>query len=63
MVQLYLCNKWNYIYVNRIPLNQINILTMHSKFGHRSQPMFNYRANLLGFLPPMRPPYDPYGLG
>ena len=36
---------------------------MHSKFGHRVQPMFNYGAKLPGFLPPMRPPYDLYGLG
>ena len=63
LVQLYLCNKWNYIHVNHKPLNRINILTMHSKFGHRAQPMFINRANLPGFLRPMGPPYDPYGLG
>ena len=62
-MQLYLCNKWNYIHVNRKPLNRINILTMHSKFGHRAQPMFINRANLPGFLRPMGLPYDPYGLG
>ena len=35
---------------------------MHSKFGHRAQPIFNYRANLPGFLHLMGPTYYPYGL-
>ena len=61
LVQLYLCNKWNYINVKRIPLNRIYFLTMHSMFGQRAQPMFNYQANLPGFVQPMKTPDDPYG--